>query len=271
MGLILTYAIYEWQKGDDKPGSPVQNNQNVQNGNCVAQGSNNNLNCAPAPKSVEKLDFIWQGGVSFLFDGPPSAIPRPPDYSPGAIRSHCGEWLSWMGGQPKVYATIPTFAMSLQAGSPDILTVTGITASVTKRLPAPKDYVLIKCKYGAGGDAGYFISVNTVSGVTKVEDYNTGKKGVMPPFSIKLQGRDSGTVIISVESRKGYLYTGNLTASLDFNGRTVAKEFGFGDYPGEFRWLGGRDFDFTRPTYDWDLEKKRWVRVIGETPPGEAS
>ncbi|HZB30204.1 MAG TPA: hypothetical protein VE465_08560 [Streptosporangiaceae bacterium] len=270
LALLLTFAVYKWQQDDGKEQAPSGPRQQVENGNCNVQGSNVDLDCvnAPTPQSIEKLDFSWQGGSVFLFNGPASALPKPPDYPASEIRGHCDEWLKWMTGQAAVYATLPGVMMSLQAGSPDILTVNSVSAMVTRKERPRKDRVYIKCQYGAGGDAGFYIKVNTTTGTTEVTDNTTQKRGVMPPFSIKLQGQDSSSVWIRVNSQSGFLYAGRLSASLIFNGRTFRKVFGFGDNEGVFRWVGGEDFDASIPAYDWDVAKQKWVRVA-DVPPGQ--
>lgn len=273
LGLALAYAIYQWQKDDVAP-APTNQIRDINNGTCVAQGGGDvDLKCTnvPTPKSIGKVDISWFGGTDFLFHGTASELPTPPDYPPDKERGHCSDWMSWFAGQPRIYALQPGIAIALQTGVQDALSINRVSVAVTDRKPLAGEYVAIRCQYGAGGDAGHYIDTDTRTGKTTVVDAGTGIRASMPPYVVKQNGIDSSAAMLGITSHEGYLYAGRWSASMLYNGEAVTREFGFGDIPGVFRWVGGEHeegypISDSVPRYDWHLTAKRWVKVDWQPP-----
>ncbi|TDC68484.1 hypothetical protein E1200_11530 [Actinomadura sp. GC306] len=275
VGLLLTYAIYKWQNGEEEVRrTPVEQKQKINNGNCNVQGERNNVECGSMPAGIKRVIAELDGNASFIFVGSPSELPTPPPYPADRAIGHCPFWHDWMATEPRVYALSASNTMYLQAGSRDVLSIIKTSVTVTERRKMASEYILIRCQYGAGGEHGTEVVTDTRTGTSEVVDLNTGREAKMPPFVLNLKDMETSSALLRIEGQPGYLYTGSWTASLLFNGEPAMKTLGMSDKVSSFRWLGsdesGPDMEviFDAPAYDWDLEKKQWVRVYNAPPNG---
>jgi hypothetical protein len=276
VGILVTIIIYAL----GSPGSPAPHAgrstapaptvPNVVNGNCNAQGQGNSVNCIypPQPKSFGGVSLTPGPGPLFLFMGSAEDLPTPPDYPQSRLYSHCSDWGSWLSRQPGVYAINPTLFIDMIAGGSDLVVVNNVGVRVINRAALTGNYVLIDCKYGAGLDAGYQLTVNIATNVTDVLNVATGGRVLMPPASLSLSGRSFQGAQISINSTPARLYGGEVIVTAIVNGQQ--KSIVAGSPAHEFRWLDVSGYNdpiiIHAPAYDWSLTRHKWIRLAGPCP-----
>jgi hypothetical protein len=268
--VVSSWAIFSGY--ESKPTSPTQNQIN---GNCNAQGEQNNVTCQNAPtlRPLGKVTLEMVPAKSWIFAGSHSELPTPPDYVDNHVLNHCRDWFGWLQRQPKMYAVSPIVHVVLAAGADDLVVVKKAEMQVFRRTPASSAATPVNCEYGAGGNPGHAIIVDTVESKTWFISFDGGS-GDMPPGSISVHGLDSTQISVLVQSHFRYLYEGMLTVTADVNGKEGNYQLGSPEVP--LRWISTsrvvrtpngvnmpRDgfVDSLGWGYDWNLAQKRWAKL----------
>jgi hypothetical protein len=268
--LALVVGILQLTGSDSKP-APGDDDAggNTATGDCIAQGAGNDVACSykvypPAPASIGAVKVKWAGFITFLFDGQPAQLPTPPDYPAHAAWGHCDEWGDWLSRTPGIYSMAPGVLLSLTSGQGEQVVVQRAEATVFSKEPfAGRDFTIIECQYGAGGDAGAVITVDVGTGRSELVDYDMADQTPMqmPPAAFELNGADYESAQLSIKSSAGFLYTGQIVVTALINGQERKVEFGTPSRP--LRWVGGPDESLPEmpngTRYDWNPHTHRWI------------
>jgi hypothetical protein len=202
-----------------------------------------------------------------VFAGPARELPTPPSYSLSDTSNHCANWGAWLKRQPKMFAVDPTFLAGLTSGSDDLVVIKAVKEKVFRRAAAGQA-TLIQCTYGAGGNPGYHIALDTARQNTEFRSETDDTYHEMPPGSITLHGLDHETATINFVSLERYLYEGMISLTADVNGKEQTLQIGSAETP--LRWtmggVGSAD-GFNKfllslgDGYDWNPTRQRWVKV----------
>jgi hypothetical protein len=271
-------------EGNETPPEDSEEGGITSEGDCVAIGHGNEQDCTiiNLPARVESfggLSVEWGmgGGQSVVyFDGPIEDVPKPPDYPmgedpewnpedgihPGPV-NHCDLWEEWFQDTPEVYRIDPIVNVGLQGGLTESVAIKSVSAQVLDR-PNPADEgVILTCAYGAGGDYGAVIDVDTETGITTLRenaDTENEVSGPMPPGSFSLndeEGSQSLSALINLNSPR-YLYSGIMTIDGQVNSETPYIHIGTPSEP--IRWVGDAGFEeYMGAAYGWNVETQEWV------------
>lgn len=279
----------------EDPGSAAREAGVTSQGDCVAIGHGNEQDCLiiNLPQEVEDfggIDLSWGmdgGQTTVYFDGPIEEAPKPPDYAPitpndpewgepeidGAPSSnpvnHCNLWEEWFQENTDIYRVGATVNASLWGGPQELVAITNATVDVFERPePAPQG-VLLQCAYGAGGDYGAVIEVDTENRQTTLiadQGRESEVSAPMPPASLSMNdptGAPTLTALININSPR-YLYSGMLTVDGRVGDQTPYVHIGTPREP--IRWLGAlklAELDMS-DRYGWNIETQEWEH--GFTP-----
>jgi hypothetical protein len=255
--------------GDSKPSQPTKVSGNgLQTGNCNAQGNGNDacntIVYPPAPAVIGSVGIQSVGSSLFYFDGKPSQLPIPPDYPPFRVLSHCDDWEDWISRTPGIFSIDPILLISMTSGQGEQVVVKSAKATIfSKKEISGRDFAIIQCQYGGDAEAGSEILIDTLTNETKLKDIDSPTSGFMkmPPAALVLNGANYESVLLSVNSSAGFLYTGQVTITAEVNGKESKIEFGSRDRP--FKWSGDdvesslSRVDNTR--YDWNPLWRQWI------------
>jgi hypothetical protein len=274
---IVALIVSLWVIFSGQESKSTSATQNQISGNCNAQGAQNNVTCQSAPTSrpLGKVSLELVPVKSWIFAGSHSELPTPPDYPAIHVLNHSRDWSGWLQRQPKMYAVDPIFHVVLAAGADDLVVVKKAEMQVFRRTPASRSVTAVKCEYGAGGNPGHYIIIDTVEPKTWFISFGGGS-GDMPPGSISVHGLDSTQISVIIQSHFRYLYEGMLTVTADVNGKEENYQLGSPEVP--LRWISADRIvrtptapsgDMTRDGfvdslgygYDWNLAQKSWAEL----------
>lgn len=222
------------------------------------------MSCAftDQPESIGAVNFAIDSRYgTWLFAGPPSELPTPPDYPSSEAYYHCDDWEEWLRETPGIYALAPGGLLSLVSGATDQIAVTNVQAQVFTRDPIPvEDFTLIQCNYQADADVGLTITTDTRTRATTLRDnydLSSGEGSPMPPATAELNGIDSQVAAVVVNS-DSYLYHGTIAADYAINGEQGSVALGNAESP--YRWVGGDTSELVNATeaWDWDPIEGAW-------------
>lgn len=230
-------------------------------GDCNAQGSDNNVTCqiAPTPEARGQVDVTVQGGNYALYSGLPSMLPTPPEYPVERVTHHCDEWSDWFGDTPSTYRVNPTMYVGLQTGEADLVVLTRVESKIFRRIPLSGG-TLIQCLHGGQGVAGYSVTVNTLTGKTTYTGSDDDIVRDMPPGAIEARKLDYQGVMIYIESQENSLYEGSIVVSYTINGKAAQNIIGTAERP--LRWIADPNLKLPeshKEIFDWHPTQHRWV------------
>jgi hypothetical protein len=264
---LVPIAVASWGGSDPQQTSPSPGS-NVIAGDCNAQGTNNTVACniLPTPPSMAAVKYGLSGdNFHMFFAGQPGELPTPPDFE--LATGHCKDWGDWLQATPGMYMVGPSVDVQLQAGEPDLVTVTNVEVEIFKRTPiASNAGTVIQCSYGGGSNSYYLVNVDTVArSTTLVEDALSGAEPIpMPPASITLAEKGFETVRIGLSSMEGQLYEGRIVVTVIVNG--AEKKLGVGSPQAPLKWIQSDSrFAIGSPGYtyhDWSMVERRWVKDL---------
>jgi hypothetical protein len=232
-------------------------------GDCNAKGSGNTVNCnRPLPDKIGNVEVSGFLGKVFLFDGPPSSLPRPPAYPRSEAIDHCDIWEKWLLERKDVYTLVPGGEVHAVSGKDEQVAIVGYEVELYDRKPIRKKKVTyLACHYGGGDTWAYQLNWDTRTSKATLTDLvqDDAKSVSMPPASVNLVGPSYNGVLLTVTSNAGYLYSGRILVTAVINGERKQLAIGSRDNP--HRWVGGDNpYDNYKATWDWNPVKKAWEK-----------
>ncbi|WP_131738562.1 hypothetical protein [Actinomadura roseirufa] len=233
-------------------------------GNCNAQGSNNVVTCQITPGGTKvtfgSVDVDFPGARTFLFDGPASRLPRPPDIdpkNPSTVEDRCIPWKTWLNERPDLYGVSPYVQVELTATTGGVSSVDRAEVQVYAKKKSTGG-VFVTCRYGAGGGGDGFTGiVDSTTDITSVqiddEEKNVNESLTMPPQSIVLGGVGRRVGTLQIKSDPAYLYAGQLRVHISTNGKKDVVKIGDPAHP--IRWVSATP---SGARYGWDAVNKKW-------------
>lgn len=281
LAVIAAFVVPMMSKDDSSPQS-----SSAELGDCSASGINISIDCSqvlnlPKPASVAEigLDVSWEGYVVWLFDGPVSDLPKPPDYPTDHKGGHCADWGESFLSSSGFYGVGPAILLSATSGQFDQVAITGIKVNVIETKPIPVQgpaRTFVECEHGAGLNPGYEVKTDTRNGETTVVANGGGEGGggegsngtdqpvSMPPASISV--RDSAdSVEIRIWGDPTKVYEGQVEVTAKVNGEPKTLILGSADRP--LRWVGFDPSAGDAPpeqgenVVDWDVDSQAWVKT----------
>jgi hypothetical protein len=214
-------------------------------GTCNANGVSNVVNCKAQGPSMASVR-VGEGEVFDLwFDGLPEQLPDPPAHLVGhKVNCFDDEFLKWIRATEGFYFYDAAKVVTLTAGEPDLVTLTGAAVNIFDRKEISfAQGTAVKCGWGGGGETEDFqILIDTPGQKTNLQELPPNIRDSpwsparpMPPADVALGTKSEAVVTIKLASKPHHAYRGAVILSTSTNGASAKLAIGGEKDP--LRWV----------------------------------
>jgi hypothetical protein len=233
-------------------------------GDCNANGVSNVVTCKAQGPSMAGVRITDDGYLGLWFDGPPERLPAPPSNVAGR-RVDCDDeaFRTWIRSTDGFYFFDTVKRVTLTAGEPDLVTLTGAAVTLLERKPVSfQQGTLIICLLGGGGyTENYQIELDSQTRKSTLYDVPADRAPdnprPMPPADISLGTKSEAQVTFNMKSKINHAYHGYVTLDTSSNGTPARLTIGSETDP--LRWVEFSDREPMDQYYGLD-DTGHWVK-----------